>query len=107
MKNTNVHVYLFGNKFFILFYFILLSKLYMNYYKKYIKYKTKYINLKTFHIEQNNNTDIDKKKDIQKGGANVQMIIEDNINNKYPNLDKEYNVFGHMHSRLNNCGCYF
>ena len=76
----------------------------ISYYDKYIKYKTKYINLK-------NEIDI-KILDTKQQGGNIiksysKFILDDNINNKYPNLDKEYNVFGHMHSRLNNCGCFF
>ena len=76
----------------------------INYYDKYIKYKIKYINLK-------NEIEI-KILDTKQEGGNIKksyskFVLDDNINNKYPNLDKEYNVFGHMHSRLNNCGCYF
>lgn len=73
----------------------------MDYYKKYIKYKTKYINLKNNYVENNN------KQNIQKGGANIKMRIDDNINNKYPNIDKEYNIFGYAHSKINNSGCFF
>jgi hypothetical protein len=76
----------------------------INYYDKYIKYKIKYINLK-------NEIEI-KILDTKQQGGNIKkgyskFILDDNINNKYPNLDKEYNVFGHMHSKLNNCGCFF
>jgi len=77
-----------------------MTKQIINYYQKYIKYKTKYINLKNNNIENN-------KKNIQKGGINIQMRIDDNINNKYPELNKEYNIFGYAHSKINNSGCFF
>jgi hypothetical protein len=74
----------------------------IDYYNKYIKYKTKYINLKNQYINVNIT-----QNNIQKGGAHIKMRIDDNINNKYPSLDKEVNISGYMHSKLNNNGCFY
>ena len=67
----------------------------LNNYEKYIKYKIKYINLKN---------SIENKYINQQGGyiqKNYSKFILDN------NLDREYNIFGYIHSRLNNCGCFY
>ena len=93
----------------------------MNYYQKYIKYKTKYINLKTeinlksktsnTQIKQINqiNQIAGQINDININTPNIKMRIDDNINNKYPTLekeDKEVNVFGYTHSKIYG-GCMF
>ena len=85
----------------------------MNYYRKYIKYKTKYINLKK---EINNKIDqigeINNKIDHIGGHLdkininnkqNIKMRIDDNINNKFPIIEKtemEVNAFGYTHSKI-------
>ncbi len=82
----------------------------MNYYRKYIKYKTKYINLKS----ETSNTQIDQiagqldKININ-NKQNIKMKIDDNINNKYPTIEKtemEVNAFGYTHSKIIG-GCLF
>lgn len=87
----------------------------MNYYQKYIKYKTKYINLKTeINLKSNtSNTQINQIagqiNDININTPNIKMRIDDNINNKYPTLekeDKEVNAFGYTHSKIYG-GCMF
>ena len=82
----------------------------MNYYRKYIKYKTKYINLKS----ETSNTQINQiagqlDKIIINNKQNIKMKIDDNINNKYPTIEKtemEVNAFGYTHSKIIG-GCMF
>ena len=90
----------------------------MNYYQKYIKYKTKYINLKTeINLKSKTNNKQIKQinqiagqiNDININTPNIKMRIDDNINNKYPTLekeDKEVNAFGYIHSKIYG-GCMF
>jgi len=87
-----------------------------NYYEKYIKYKTKYINLKNLKNEIEN-----KILDTNQQGGNIKksyskFILDDNINNKYPIIDKEVNVFGyeissynskHKNMSINSIGCFY
>jgi hypothetical protein len=74
----------------------------MDYYRKYLKYKIKYITLKT------NNINIKDEKNIIQSGGKYQLRIDDNINNKYPTINKtEVNIFGYTHSSLCGGGCMF
>lgn len=86
----------------------------MDYYRKYIKYKTKYINLKTEKSNTQINQiagQIDKINiiNINNNKPNIKMRIDDNINNKYPTIEKtemEVNAFGYTHSKIIG-GCMF
>jgi hypothetical protein len=89
----------------------------MDYYRKYIKYKTKYINLKTeINLKsETSNTQINQiagqldKININNNKQNIKMRIYDNINNKYPTIEKteiEVNAFGYTHSKIIG-GCMF
>jgi len=75
----------------------------MDYYRKYIKYKTKYINLKTQINQIAGQLD---KININNNKQNIKMKIDDNINNKYPTIEKEVNAFGYTHSKIIG-GCMF
>ena len=86
----------------------------MDYYRKYIKYKSKYINLKTEKSNTQINQiagQIDKINiiNINNNKPNIKMRIDDNINNKYPTIEKtemEVNAFGYTHSKIIG-GCMF
>ncbi len=88
----------------------------MDYYRKYIKYKIKYNKLKATQniiinekdrnqlIDITINTHIDKVNN--QTNNNVRIRIDDNINNKYPILEKEVNAFGYLHTKIYG-GCLF
>ncbi len=75
----------------------------MNYYRKYIKYKTKYINLKMNQKNEINQLAGRFDKIDLNNKQNIKMRIDDNINNKYPQIEKtemEVNAFGYTHSKI-------
>lgn len=76
----------------------------MNYYHKYIKYKLKYLKLK--NNSTNNSTNNSNNNSNNKIGGYKISNFSDNINDKYPVIKKEINIFGYEHSMISG-GCIF